>query len=283
MLMPVITRGARPQRHPAKGHRVHRLRHCDYLGRAAVSFVMALDAVGAWPPISRIARRDGRRLGAVRGVGAPAARRHRLGAGVRLRESSLGDIRDVMTLQLDPYYTAPLWPDAVSVAALQARAMLDAGKTHANVRWPRSRRAPAATRRRSASAQVTRRRRHRQAAQRALRRGAAAQARLPANLRRRGGHRARRGRSRAAVCAAAGVDPRHRPSHRAARARHARPHASRSTSSRGEKSGVPQADASMSPSCTRRSRTRIILRDARSASRRTSRSIRRAARSPRTR
>jgi acetyl-CoA acetyltransferase len=33
----------------------------------------------------------------------------------------------VLALQLDPYVTAPLWPDSVSVAALQARFALDAG------------------------------------------------------------------------------------------------------------------------------------------------------------
>jgi acetyl-CoA acetyltransferase len=32
-----------------------------------------------------------------------------------------------MVLQFDPYYVAPLWPDSISVAALQARAWLDAG------------------------------------------------------------------------------------------------------------------------------------------------------------
>jgi len=31
-------------------------------------------------------------------------------------------------MQLDPYYVAPLWPDTVSLAALQARALLDAGR-----------------------------------------------------------------------------------------------------------------------------------------------------------
>jgi acetyl-CoA acetyltransferase len=40
-------------------------------------------------------------------------------------KSSLGDVRDVLTLQLDPYYVAPLWPDSISLAALQARAVLD--------------------------------------------------------------------------------------------------------------------------------------------------------------
>jgi acetyl-CoA acetyltransferase len=33
-----------------------------------------------------------------------------------------------MSRQLDPYFVAPLWPDAISLAALQARALLDAGK-----------------------------------------------------------------------------------------------------------------------------------------------------------
>ncbi|MGH9204961.1 MAG: lipid-transfer protein, partial [Acidimicrobiales bacterium] len=42
-------------------------------------------------------------------------------------KSSLGDLPDVLALQLDPYCMAPLWPDSVSLAALQARAWLDAG------------------------------------------------------------------------------------------------------------------------------------------------------------
>jgi acetyl-CoA acetyltransferase len=102
---------------------------CDYLAGQPFAFVSALDAVGAWPPI---------RESHVEMDGAWALYE----AWVRLQcgdvdsalvyafgKSSLGDIRDVMTLQLDPYTVAPLWPDSVSVAALQARAMLDAGKT----------------------------------------------------------------------------------------------------------------------------------------------------------
>jgi acetyl-CoA acetyltransferase len=42
--------------------------------------------------------------------------------------SSLGDLNEILALQLDPYYLAPLWPDPVSLAALQARALIDAGK-----------------------------------------------------------------------------------------------------------------------------------------------------------
>ena len=40
-------------------------------------------------------------------------------------KSSPGEIRNIMSLQLDPYYLAPLWPDSISLAALQAKAMLD--------------------------------------------------------------------------------------------------------------------------------------------------------------
>ena len=52
----------------------------DYLAGQAFSFVMTLDAVGAWPPIHESPRRDGRRLGAVRGVGEDPGRRRRHGA-----------------------------------------------------------------------------------------------------------------------------------------------------------------------------------------------------------
>jgi acetyl-CoA acetyltransferase len=41
--------------------------------------------------------------------------------------SSLGNLNEILALQLDPYYLAPLWPDPVSLAALQARALIDAG------------------------------------------------------------------------------------------------------------------------------------------------------------
>jgi acetyl-CoA acetyltransferase len=40
-------------------------------------------------------------------------------------KSSMGDLLDVLCLQLDPYCVAPLWPDSVSLAALQARAYLE--------------------------------------------------------------------------------------------------------------------------------------------------------------
>ena len=98
---------------------------CDFLAGQPFSFVLALDAVRAWPPISE---------SHVEMDGAWALYE----AWVRLQlgdmdsalvyafgKSSPGDVREVLTLQLDPYYVAPLWPDSVSLAALQARAFLE--------------------------------------------------------------------------------------------------------------------------------------------------------------
>jgi acetyl-CoA acetyltransferase len=41
--------------------------------------------------------------------------------------SSMGNLSQIMSVQLDPYYMAPLWPDPTSLAALQAQAMIDKG------------------------------------------------------------------------------------------------------------------------------------------------------------
>ncbi len=100
----------------------------DYLIGGPFSFVTALDAVGVWPP---------RAESHVEMDGAWALYE----AWVLLQEgeidaalvysfgrSSLGNLNEILALQLDPYYLAPLWPDPVSLAALQARALIDAGK-----------------------------------------------------------------------------------------------------------------------------------------------------------
>ncbi len=99
----------------------------DYLAGQSFAFVSALDAVGPWPPISE---------SHVEMDGAFALYE----AWVRLQhgdidtalvyafgKSSPGDVARVLSLQLEPYVLGPLWPDAVSLAALQARALLDGG------------------------------------------------------------------------------------------------------------------------------------------------------------
>jgi acetyl-CoA acetyltransferase len=100
----------------------------DYLIGVPFSFVGALDAVGAWPPIEE---------SHVEMDGAWALYE----AWVRLqlgdvdtalvycfgKSSPSASLSELLSLQLDPYVLAPLWPDALSLAALQARAGLDAG------------------------------------------------------------------------------------------------------------------------------------------------------------
>ncbi len=99
----------------------------DYLAGRAFSFVSAVDALGAFPPINESH------------VEADAAWAL-YEAWVKIRtgeadtalvygfgKSSAGVLRRVLALQLDPYSVAPLWPDAVSIAGLQARLGLDAG------------------------------------------------------------------------------------------------------------------------------------------------------------
>jgi len=98
---------------------------CDYLQGQAFAFVTALDAIGPWPPIDE---------SHVEMDGAWALYE----AWMRLQygdidtalvycfgKSSPGDIRRILSLQLDPYYLGPLWPDPVAMAALQARTLLE--------------------------------------------------------------------------------------------------------------------------------------------------------------
>ncbi len=99
---------------------------CDYLIGAPFSFVMALDAFGAWPPI---------RESHVEADGAWALYE----AWVRLQHGdidtalvysfgkpSMGDLDEILNLQLDPYYAEPLWPGQLALAGIQARTHLEA-------------------------------------------------------------------------------------------------------------------------------------------------------------
>jgi len=99
----------------------------DYLAGQGFSFVTTLDAFGPWPPISE-SHVDMDGAWALYEAWVKMQSGH---ADISLiyayGKSSPGDIRRVMTRQLDPYYTGPLWADPVSLAALQARAGLEAG------------------------------------------------------------------------------------------------------------------------------------------------------------
>jgi acetyl-CoA acetyltransferase len=101
---------------------------CDYVAGQAFSFVQNIDALGAWPP-----KRDSH----VEMDGAWALYE----AWIRLLlgdidialamgsgRSSTADPELIFSMEMDPYYLAPLGADATSLAAIQARALIDSGK-----------------------------------------------------------------------------------------------------------------------------------------------------------
>ena len=99
----------------------------DYLAGRAFSFVQAVDAIGAFPPIMEShVEMDGAWAlyeAWVKILTGDADVALAYGFG----KSSAGELRRVLALQLDPYLLAPLWPDSVAIAALQARLGIEAG------------------------------------------------------------------------------------------------------------------------------------------------------------
>jgi acetyl-CoA acetyltransferase len=99
----------------------------DYLAGRAFSFVSAVDAIGAFPPIveSHVEMDGAWALyeAYVKLLTGEADTAIAYGFG----KSSAGELTRTLALQLDPYLVAPLWPDSVSLAALQARLCLEAG------------------------------------------------------------------------------------------------------------------------------------------------------------
>ncbi|GLW35049.1 thiolase domain-containing protein [Actinoplanes regularis] len=99
----------------------------DYLAGRAFSFVNAVDAIGAYPPICESHVEMDAAWAFYEAYVKILAGEAETALVYGFGKSSAGLLRRVLALQLDPYVTAPLWPDSVSVAALQARFALDAG------------------------------------------------------------------------------------------------------------------------------------------------------------
>ena len=242
---------------------------------------MGLDAVGAWPPIreSHVEMDAAWALYeawvAIQTGEVDSALVYGFG------KSSPGDLHEIMTLQTDPYYVAPLWPSMVDMAALQARAYLEASGR--DERRPRRGRGPRRSATRQANPHAVRngRRDRRRRARRTGDARPAARRRHRADHRRHRRGRARGRRPRPLGVRAAGVDPRHRAPHRGARAsacaisrRRRRP------SSPASAAGVRDGAIDVAELHAQFSHEELIL--ARGARPRTAtrRSTRRAARSP---
>jgi acetyl-CoA acetyltransferase len=128
MLMPVIDQAVKGSGIPKREIGFTVSGSTDYISGQAFAFVGAVDAAGAWPPITE---------SHVEMDGAWALYE----AWVKIQcgeidsalifcfgRSSMGETAETLILQLDPYTLAPLAPDAISLAALQARALLDQGR-----------------------------------------------------------------------------------------------------------------------------------------------------------
>lgn len=102
---------------------------CDYIAGQPFSFVMALDAVGAWPPIAESHVEMDAAWALYESWVKIQTGEFESALIYGFGKSSMGSPADVVTLQLDPYLLTPLWPTAPHMAALQARKMIDAGKT----------------------------------------------------------------------------------------------------------------------------------------------------------
>ncbi|QYJ04939.1 thiolase domain-containing protein [Nocardioides panacisoli] len=100
----------------------------DYLAGRSFSFVSAIDSIGVLPPVNESH------------VEMDAAwALYEAWLKIQMGEvdtaivfgfgkSSAGQLRRTLALQLDPYTMTPLWPDTVSLAGLQARLGIDAGR-----------------------------------------------------------------------------------------------------------------------------------------------------------
>src|SRR5580698_1183641 len=117
----------------------------DYLAGRAFSFVQAVDAIGAFPPVMESHVEMDGAWALYEAWLKVLTGEARIALAYGFGKSSAGDLRRVLALQLDPYLHAPLWPDSVSIAALQARLGIEAGL------WTEAQMADVAARNRAAA------------------------------------------------------------------------------------------------------------------------------------
>ncbi len=99
----------------------------DYLAGRAFSFISAIDSIGAVPPINESHVEMDAAWALYEAYIKLLSGEIETALVYGFGKSSAGTLRRILALQTDPYTVAPLWPDSVSMAGLQARAGLDAG------------------------------------------------------------------------------------------------------------------------------------------------------------
>lgn len=99
----------------------------DYLAGRAFSFISAIDSIGAVPPINESHVEMDAAWALYEAYIKLLTGEIETALVYGFGKSSAGTLRRVLAMQTDPYTVAPLWPDSVSMAGLQARLGLDAG------------------------------------------------------------------------------------------------------------------------------------------------------------
>ncbi|MGY0385454.1 thiolase domain-containing protein [Nocardioides sp. WG-D5] len=98
----------------------------DYLAGRSFSFVSAIDAIGVLPPVNESHVEMDAAWALYEAWVKIQTGEVDTALVFGFGKASAGVLRRTLTLQLDPYTMTPLWPDTVSLAALQARLGLDA-------------------------------------------------------------------------------------------------------------------------------------------------------------
>ncbi len=99
----------------------------DYLAGRSFSFVAAVDAIGVLPPVMESHVEMDAAWALYEAWVKIQTGEVDSAVVYGFGKASAGTLRRTMTLQLDPYTVTPLWPDAVSIAGLQARLGIERG------------------------------------------------------------------------------------------------------------------------------------------------------------
>lgn len=99
----------------------------DYLAGRSFSFVSAIDAIGVLPPVNESHVEMDAAWALYEAWLKIQTGEVDTALVFGFGKASAGVLRRTLSIQLDPYTMTPLWPDTVSLAALQARIGLDAG------------------------------------------------------------------------------------------------------------------------------------------------------------
>jgi acetyl-CoA acetyltransferase len=99
----------------------------DYLAGRSFSFVSAVDAIGAFPPVNESHVEMDAAWALYEAWLKIQTGEVDTALVYGFGKASAGVLRRTLALQLDPYSMTPLWPDTVSIAGLQARLGIEQG------------------------------------------------------------------------------------------------------------------------------------------------------------